>query len=136
MPVALLRRKAVYWVNQGVLLERRQGNDLIFEASSTGTVSSGPATAGAPAGEEEPESAVASAEEQAAAEMAVYESYITGMLTNFDELPLDRIHNMLKMFVSDPPYDKSSAQLAAFMAKLAAEDKIEHGEGGTFKLKR
>ena len=136
VPVALLRRKAVYWVNQGVLLERRQGNDLIFEASSTGTVSSGPATAGAPAGEEEPESAVASAEEQAAAEMAVYESYITGMLTNFDELPLDRIHNMLKMFVSDPPYDKSSAQLAAFMAKLAAEDKIEHGEGGTFKLKR
>ena len=62
VPVALLRRKAVYWVNQGVLLERRQGNDLIFEASSTGTVSSGPATAGAPAGEEEPESAVASAE--------------------------------------------------------------------------
>ena len=33
-------------------------------------------------------------------------SYITGMLTNFKTLPLDRIHNMLKMFVTDPPYTK------------------------------
>jgi len=31
----------------------------------------------------------------------VYEKYILGMLSNFDSLPLDRIHNMLKMFVSD-----------------------------------
>ena len=31
----------------------------------------------------------------------VYESFIVGMLRNFGSLPLDRIHNMLKMFVSD-----------------------------------
>jgi ribosomal protein S2 len=37
---------------------------------------------------------------------AVIHSYITGMLTNFKALPLDRIHNMLKMFVTDPPYTK------------------------------
>ena len=36
----------------------------------------------------------------------VIKSYITGMLTNFKTLPLDRIHNMLKMFVTDPPYTK------------------------------
>ena len=33
----------------------------------------------------------------------VYESYVIGMLTNFDALPLDRIHNMLKMFVAVGP---------------------------------
>ena len=29
----------------------------------------------------------------------VYEQYVVGMLTNLESLPLDRIHNMLKMFV-------------------------------------
>jgi anaphase-promoting complex subunit 2 len=31
----------------------------------------------------------------------VYESFVFGMLRNFGSLPLDRIHNMLKMFVTD-----------------------------------
>lgn len=31
----------------------------------------------------------------------VYQQFIMGMLNNFDSLPLDRIHNMLKMFMSD-----------------------------------
>jgi len=45
--------------------------------------------------------------------LKVYEQYVVGMLTNFPSLPLDRIHNMLKMFVSEPPYDKSVHQLEA-----------------------
>lgn len=31
----------------------------------------------------------------------MYQQFIMGMLNNFDSLPLDRIHNMLKMFMSD-----------------------------------
>ena len=58
-------------------------------------------------------------------EMKVYEQYIMGMLTNFSAgLPLDRIHNMLKMFVSEPPYDKSAAQLEAFLGRLVNEEKL------------
>ena len=58
-------------------------------------------------------------------DMAVYETYIMGMLTNFDVgMPLDRIHNMLKMFVLDPPYDKSADQLAAFLGRLVADEKL------------
>ena len=58
-------------------------------------------------------------------DMAVYETYIMGMLTNFDAgMPLDRIHNMLKMFVVDPPYDKSADQLAAFLGRLVSEEKL------------
>ena len=57
--------------------------------------------------------------------MAVYEQYIMGMLTNFDSgLPLDRIHNMLKMFCSTPPYDRSAEQLAGFLTTLVAADRI------------
>ena len=65
--------------------------------------------------------------------MAVYEQYVMGMLTNFDGgLPIDRIHNMLKMFVVDPPYDKTAEQLAAFMDKLVLNEKLL-SEGGIYK---
>ena len=55
----------------------------------------------------------------------MYEQYIMGMLTNFDSgLPLDRIHNMLKMFCSTPPYDRTAEQLARFLGSLVAAEKI------------
>ncbi len=37
------------------------------------------------------------------ASFTVYEQFVFGMLRNFRSLPLDRIHNMLKMFVVDCP---------------------------------
>ena len=49
---------------------------------------------------------------------------VIGMLTNFPSWPPDRIHNMLKMFVQDPPYDRSLDQLEAFLGQLVAEDKL------------
>ena len=55
----------------------------------------------------------------------MYEQYIMGMLTNFEAgLPLDRIHNMLKMFVPDQAYDKNIDQLAAFLGQLVADEKL------------
>lgn len=63
-------------------------------------------------------------------EMAVFEQYVMGMLTNFDGgLPLDRIHNMLKMFVVEPPYDKSADQLSAFLNQLVAHEKLSCQDG-------
>lgn len=47
-------------------------------------------------------------------------------------VPLDRVHNMLKMFASDPPYDKSLEQLGAYMARLVADEKLSL-EGGTYR---
>lgn len=67
-------------------------------------------------------------------EMAVYESYIIGMLQNLKALPLERIHNMLQMFVRTPVYDRTQTQLAAFLAQLVAEDKIEL-HAGVYKIK-
>ena len=78
---------------------------------------------------------MASAEETAAAEMMVYEQYVMGMLTNFPSLPLDRIHNMLKMFVVDPVYDKSVDDLEAFLLELVAQDKLIM-DGAAFAKKK
>ena len=47
-------------------------------------------------------------------------------------VPLDRVHNMLKMFASDPPYDKSLEQLGAYMGRLVADEKLSL-EGGTYR---
>ena len=121
---ATLRRKAVVWINQGLLVEEKNEGDGSSYRLTTGD--DGRAAFGAAAADDEGGGggAVASAEDQAAAGMKVYEQYVIGMLTNFPSLPPDRIHNMLKMFVQDPPYDRSLEQLEAFLGQLVAEDKL------------
>ncbi len=53
-----------------------------------------------------------------------YESYVMGMVTNLESLPLQKIHNMLKMFVLEPVYDKTIAELETFLAKLVNDGKL------------
>ena len=133
-----LRRKAVVWINAGVLKEEAGGDDHVAGHGyrlTTGADADAASAFGAAAADDSSAGgggAVASAEDQAAAGMKVYEQYVIGMLTNFPSLPLDRIHNMLKMFVSEPPYDRTSEQLAAFLAQLVAEDKVVM-EGNQYK---
>lgn len=69
-------------------------------------------------------------------EMEVFESYIFGMLTNLGQLPLDRIHNMLKTFVtgSDVEYNKTPQQLSLFLQQLCKQEKLECGPDGLYKL--
>ena len=51
----------------------------------------------------------------------MYEQYVIGMLTNLESLPVQRIHNMLKMFVpasgGDRGYDRSEAELQRFLSR-------------------
>jgi anaphase-promoting complex subunit 2 len=68
------------------------------------------------------------------AEMAVYEPYIFAMLRNLGQLPLERIHNMLQMFVKTPAYDKSQAQLATFLTKLTADERLAM-QAGMYKVR-
>ena len=63
------------------------------------------------------------------------EPFIVGMLTNFDALPLERIHNMLKMFVSEPPYDRSIDDLGKFMNTLVHCQKVSL-EGKMYRLNK
>ena len=74
--------------------------------------------------------------QQESEEMQVYDSYVLGMLANLGQLPIERIHNMLKMFASgsDHGYDKSIHQLSTLLQRLCNEDKIEYVGNGLYKL--
>ncbi|KAL6778964.1 APC2 [Auxenochlorella protothecoides x Auxenochlorella symbiontica] len=126
---AMARRNASFWVQQGVLHEAAQpGGARVYARNRVLQASTG-GWSGPPAEDEGAEGG-APALDAGLQAMAAYEPFILGMLANFDSLPQDRIHNMLKMFVSDPPYDKTLDQLSAFLAHLVAQERLTC-EGGT-----
>ena len=84
--------------------------------------------------EEDTPNVVLSAEDKQLQEMAVYENYIIGILTNLKSVSLERIHNMLRMFVVEPKYDKSQDQLSHFLGVLMGREVIVQ-EGGLYKRK-
>ena len=135
-----LRRKIVYWINQGVILEVRQtlsgggaggstGGGLLYRRNEKLERPVGPSGDLADAGMDIDDASLPEVDP-----MSQYEPFILGMLTNFDALGLDRIHNMLKMFVTDPPYDRTIEQLSGFLGKLSTEDKVVL-EGGVYRKK-
>jgi len=126
-----LRKRIVLWINYGVLVERKDERGVVYAlADPADDIDSMTGVH-----DDEHESAVASAEETAAAGMIVYEQYVMGMLTNFPSLPLERIHNMLKMFVVDPVYDKSSSDLERFLKDLVTREKLTM-EGTSYAKKK
>ncbi|KAK6159923.1 hypothetical protein DH2020_003304 [Rehmannia glutinosa] len=136
VPVDVLNRRIYFWINKGILAESIQESgdhtftlvEALAESGKTGVNSGG--CEELLAGDEDGERSVASVEDQLRKEMTVYEKFITGMLTNFGSMALDRIHNTLKMFcIGDPPYDKSLQQLQSFLAGLVAEEKLELRDG-------
>ncbi|XP_042049133.1 anaphase-promoting complex subunit 2-like isoform X2 [Salvia splendens] len=142
VPIDVLNRRIYFWINKGILAESvPDSGDNTFtlvEAMAEG----GKAGVGSGsseellAGDEDGERSVASVEDQLRKEMTVYEKFITGMLTNFGSMALDRIHNTLKMFcIGDPSYDKSLQQLQSFLAGLVAEEKLELRDGMYFLKK-
>lgn len=133
VPVSEARRRALFWVGQGVLVESRgaDGEWCYGRATRLDEGGRGPLAAALEQDDEMGDAGGETADELAHA-MAPFETYIMGMLTNFDSLALDRIHNMLKMFAVQPPYDRSMEDLAGYLAKLAAEDKLVV-EGGMYR---
>ncbi|XP_015180363.1 PREDICTED: anaphase-promoting complex subunit 2 [Polistes dominula] len=97
-PATVLRRKITFWVSQGLLKEIYNDFFVLQEESSSKN-----RTLPDIVEEEEAESAMASASDQREEELQVFWSYIVGMLTNLDSMPLERIHQMLKMFASQGP---------------------------------
>ncbi|KAJ9522865.1 hypothetical protein QJQ45_023651 [Haematococcus lacustris] len=80
--------------------------------------------------------ALPSATEGVVEELSPYLPYINSMLTNYNGLPLDRLHAMLKLFVISPKYDKSVDQLAAYLTILVASDQLVLDSGQPHFLAR
>ncbi|XP_024894051.1 anaphase-promoting complex subunit 2 [Temnothorax curvispinosus] len=97
-PATVLRRKMSFWVSQGLLKETSSDVFILQEESTSKSRLSTDIV-----DDEEAESAMASASDQREEELQVFWSYIVGMLTNLDSLPIERIHQMLKMFASQGP---------------------------------
>jgi anaphase-promoting complex subunit 2 len=152
VPSHVLQKKMAYWVNQRVLVQTMlPGGIMTYELASAEHIedsSNGPSYGGAASGggnghsihgldEDDDGLNSVSVSAQAKAEMEVYESYIVGMLTNAQGgLPLMRIHSMLQTFVSgtDTKYNKTPAQLSAFLQLLCQQEKLECGPDGMYKL--
>ena len=123
-PVELVRKRMVYWVGCGVCSHTAPPAGAAVGETSYSIIENAESDTGHKThfAMEEEDDAEANADD---GQEAVIHSYITGMLTNFKALPLDRIHNMLKMFVTDPPYTKKITELAEMLDKLVAADKLE-----------
>ncbi|XP_041969112.1 anaphase-promoting complex subunit 2 [Aricia agestis] len=111
VPITVLRRKIIYWQSLGIIAEKSQDRYILVEGNeankSSGAVNQIQEMI---CEDEESESVMASAHDQREGELQVFWSYIVGMLTNLDSLPLERIHQMLKMFASQAPGAECSLQ--------------------------
>ncbi|XP_069956279.1 anaphase-promoting complex subunit 2 isoform X2 [Cherax quadricarinatus] len=139
VPKTVLRRKITYWQTQGVLQEVESDVFVLVEGEELGDKGH-VATAGVsqpdiapPAIEEdEAESVMASAQDQREEELQVFWTYIVGMLTNLDSLPLERIHAMLKMFVQGS-VECSPQELRAFLDRKVRQHHLIF-TNGLYKL--
>ncbi|KAG0461711.1 hypothetical protein HPP92_022008 [Vanilla planifolia] len=139
VPVDILNRRMSFWISKGIITESEgaESNDRVYcLVDDVRDANRNDINSETEVVDEEGERSVASVEEQLQKEMAVYQKFIEGMLTNFGSMTLDRIHNTLKMFcIAEPSYDKSLQQLQSFLAVLTAEEKLELRDGQYFLKK-
>jgi len=126
-----VRQRMVLWMNKGVILEI---NEAVYELNTSNKIIDSTQSRGVSTEENDSEMQNF-AEETEAAEMKVYEQYVMGMLTNFPSMPIERIHNMLKMFVVEPAYDKTQTQLEKFLNALVRAEKLSH-DGENFSKRK
>nr|XP_018898040.1 PREDICTED: anaphase-promoting complex subunit 2 [Bemisia tabaci] len=134
VPPTVLRRRIAFWQSQGLIWEASTDKFILVEDSVSGKWKSD-VRSEMVCEEEETESAMASAHDQREEELQVFWSYIVGMLTNLDSMPLERIHQMLKMFASQGPstVECSLQELRHFLERKVKEQKLIFS-GGLYRL--
>lgn len=137
----IIQKRMGYWVSNRVVkaVPSSQPNQVIYQVASHEHLSQGEHDlAGSMMELDHGDSQAFSAMAQEEEEMGTYEHYIVGMLTNLGQLPLEKIHNMLKMYVSgsDVRFNKTPQQLSVFLKYLCKQEKLECGPDGMYKLFR
>lgn len=134
VPITILRRKITYWQSMGLITEKSTDYYVLIDGSDNRANVSTSQVQDMICEDEETESVMASAHDQREGELQVFWSYIVGMLTNLDSLPLDRIHQMLKMFASQAPGSECSLQdLRQFLDTKVRTHQLVL-QGGMYKL--
>jgi len=127
-----VRRRIAFWQNQRLLREESSDTFVLVEDETPGP-SSGASSGLVMAVDDDDdvcESAVADARERREEELSVVWSYVVGMLTNLESLPLERIHSMLRMFAMQGPGSQVSLQdLRTFLDHKVKEQKLLYVSG-------
>jgi len=128
MPAHSLRRRVAFWQTQGLLREETTDTFVLVEDEPRGVGSGTIGSADAMAVDDEEdasESAANIARERRDEELNVIWSYVIGMLTNLESLPLDRIHTMIRMFAMHGPGSQiSQSELRTFLEHKVKEQKL------------
>lgn len=133
VPPTKLRREMAFWQSQGLVRETSPDKFLLIEESNGNSKNANQNEIACD--EDEEESVMTSAQDQREEELQVFWSFIVGMLTNLDSMPLERIHQMLKMFASQgtSAVDCSQQELRSFLDRKVREHKLLFS-GGLYRL--
>ncbi|XP_065075533.1 anaphase-promoting complex subunit 2 [Ochlerotatus camptorhynchus] len=132
MPPSILRKRLVFWQSQGLIRESKENYFVLNDRNSkTETAEELQAQPPEMCEDDEAESAMESASDQREEELQVFWSYIEAMLTNLDSLPLERIHQMLKMFASQVEF--TAEELKNILQRKVREHKLVYA-GGVYQL--
>lgn len=119
----ILKKKISFWQGQGLIREFEPDQYILVEGSDD--IESSTAQLPHAEDDEEADNAMESATDQREEALQVFWSYIVGMLTNLESLPLERIHQMLKMFASHGPgVEFSQQELRSFLQKKVQTQKL------------
>jgi anaphase-promoting complex subunit 2 len=139
IPEHIIQRRMAYWVNQRVIVAvHSPAGGIVYEIASIHhqTSVSRDMDSASMMDDDGSEGQAASAMAQETEEREVYQSYILNMLTTLKTLPLEKIHNNLKMFAtgSDHKYNMTVHQLSGFLHHLCKQEKLECGPDGDYKV--
>lgn len=109
----VLKKKISFWQSHGLIRETAPDEYCLVEEADDVASTSMPVPV---EDDEEADHAMESANDQREEALQVFWSYIVGMLTNLESLPLERIHQMLKMFASHS-VEFSQQELRGFLQK-------------------
>lgn len=124
MPSHALQRKMAFWQSQGLLREETTDTFVLVEEHK------GHVQEVMSVEEDETESVLTSPQDQKEEEQQTIWSYIVGMLTNLDSLPIDRIHSMLKMFAMQGPGSQYTlTELKVLLDRKVKEQKLAYANG-------
>lgn len=130
IPETLVQKRMQFWLNHRVVVLQSNA----YHLASAQQWSEEDSMLLTMEGDEDPESAIGGNDE--AEQDDVLTSYVIGMLKRYKELPLSRIHDMLKLFAhgSDHAYNKTPRQLTVLLQRLCRDERLECGPTGMYKL--
>lgn len=120
-----IEKKIIYWLMRG-FLQRDPSDSSLFrmvdELKEDCLFSSGEST-----GMDQMEETI-----EESTRPSGYDAFapiIMNMLRNMEVMPMDKIHNMLRLFAQNPKYDKTMQELGFILNELVQEGMIEFGSG-------